>query len=106
MLNVLKNNDVVAVKFFAGEEFVAKIVKLELFRNVVVVSKPLSLVMTPQGAQFVPWIMTGIEDLTIDVDTNHAIVVPANNKVASAYIQVTTGIVSATNNGGGIIKPV
>lgn len=99
MLKLRTHNagDVVAVKFFSGEEFVAKVTEVNEFG--VIVKRPLALVMHQQGAQFIPWCLTAEDDQEYLITNAMAFIVPANKGVVTAYQKSTSAIVAPPSSG-------
>jgi len=91
----LKSGDVISIKIVTGEEVVTKLVS-EANGNLTV-SKPFVLGLTQEGVGFMPF-MLGVDDISEITLPSTAILAHAiaRKELKDAYIQNTTGIVTAS----------
>jgi hypothetical protein len=86
-----KKNDVISIKLTSGEEIIGRYV--EHIGTHVVLEKPMSLQMGPQGVGIAQFMFTMDLDSTIKLDQKHCMVIGKTVKpMADQYIQGTTGI--------------
>ena len=90
--NNFSTSDTVTVVLINGQEVVGRFVANNL--SGLSLRQPLTLVMSPQGAVFQQFTVTGDTDNTV-VIRQHAVsaVVKTNSEIASAYTNATSGIV-------------
>lgn len=90
----LKPGDVVSIKVITGEEIVTKLVS-DTNGNLTV-SKPFVLALSQEGVGFMPF-MLGVDEVSEITLPATAILAHANarKELKDAYIQQTTGIVTA-----------
>jgi hypothetical protein len=75
----------------SGEEFVAKIVKID--DGVIVIKQPVSTGVTPQGLQMMPSLLTANLDRDVLLYTSSIVMVSETREdVQTSYIKATTGI--------------
>ncbi len=85
---------VVAIKLISGDEIVGKIERLNATE--IVVSKPISIGITPQGVGFAPFMVSVVDDATLVFKLEQVITyAPAREEIKNAYIQSTSGITPA-----------
>ena len=91
----IEHGTVVSLKITSGEELVAK---LDAFgSDEVRLSKPFTLAVTPQGIAFVPFLIGADENAKVSIKHPNVIAItPSREEVKSAYIQQTSGLVTAS----------
>lgn len=87
----ISQDQVYTFKVVSGEEFVAKIVKIE--DGVIVIKQPVSTGVTPQGLQMMPSLLTANLDRDVLLYTSSIVMVSETREdVQTSYIKATTGI--------------
>lgn len=87
----ISQDQVYTFKVMSGEEFVAKIVKIE--DGVIVIKQPVSTGVTPQGLQMMPSLLTANLDRDVLLYTSSIVMVSETREdVQTSYIKATTGI--------------
>lgn len=84
-------NKTYTFKLASGEELIAKV--LEVFDDHIVISQPISTVISQQGLQMLPSLFSA--DIHADVRLNnnsYLMVTEPREDVADSYLQATTGI--------------
>lgn len=95
--------DIVAIKLITGDEVIAKL-KTDN-GNALVVSKPISIVMSPQGVVLLPFMIGANEDAEMVFSTAMVVTyVTARKELKDAYIGQTSGITPASGLPAGLIK--
>lgn len=93
-----KANDTVTVSLINGQELIGRYVKDDM--RAIVVKKPLTLVIGPQGAAFQPFTMTGNSDNEVDILLTAVVsVLPSRSEIATAYGAATSGLVVPESSG-------
>lgn len=78
-------------KLNSGEELIAKIV--EITRDNIVVSEPVSIAPTQQGMQMIPSMFTADPAAKITLNTNSvSLYAETEDSIKMKYIEATTGI--------------
>jgi hypothetical protein len=87
----ISSGDTITIKTTAGEEIVARLVEIK--PNSYVLSKPLSVMATPQGIGLGPMVFTVNPETKIELNT-HAVlfVAKTDSEMAKQYISSTTGL--------------
>ena len=84
-------NEIYTFKLLSGEEFVAKV--LELNVDHILIKQPISTVLSPQGLQMVPGLFSSNQDKNVRLNNSSwAMMAETREDVKSSYIQATTGI--------------
>jgi len=87
----ISQDQVYTFKVMSGEEFVAKIVKID--DGVIVIKQPVSTGVTPQGLQMMPSLLTANLDRDVLLYTSSIVMVSETREdVQTSYIKATTGI--------------
>lgn len=87
----ISQDQVYTFKVTSGEEFVAKIVKID--DGVIVIKQPVSTGVTPQGLQMMPSLLTANLDRDVLLYTSSIVMVSETREdVQTSYIKATTGI--------------
>lgn len=93
-----KLNDTVTVSLINGQELIGRYVKDDM--RSVVIKKPLTLVIGPQGAAFQPFTMTGNSDAEVDILLTAVVsVLQSRGEIATAYGAATSGLVVPESSG-------
>lgn len=86
-----KTGDTVSVKLISGEEVVGRIG--ELTQDVVILTKPMTFIMGPQGLGMVPYMFSAPQDAKIKIKESAIVaIVKTDENVNKQYIQQTTGL--------------
>jgi len=86
-----KTGDTVSVKLISGEEVVGRIG--ELAQDVVILTKPMTFIMGPQGLGMVPYMFSAPQDAKIKIKESAIVaIVKTDENVNKQYIQQTTGL--------------
>jgi hypothetical protein len=94
IIETLRPNDVISIKFNSGEEIIAKLVEEK--PTELVVKSPLSLTATPNGMGLTPFMFTVLPDSKYNLKLTGIIAIAKTEKdMASQYIQSTTGLAIA-----------
>jgi hypothetical protein len=84
------NGDVVSLKLLNGDEIIARFESAT--DEVIKLSKPLAITVSPQGLGMIPWVFLG-NDSDITLSKTHVFVMVASKKdAATQYRESTTGI--------------
>jgi len=87
----ITQDEVYTFKVVSGEEFVAKIVKIE--DGIIIIKQPVSTGVTPQGLQMMPSLLTANMDRDVLLYTASIVMVTETREdVQASYIKATTGI--------------
>lgn len=87
----IESNKVFVFKLNTGEEIVARVE--ELHSDYIVVSHPISMVVTQQGLQMVPTLFSANLESNVRLNNNSISMVSAPREdIADSYRQATTGI--------------
>jgi hypothetical protein len=87
----ISQDQVYTFKVMSGEEFVAKIVKID--EGVIVIKQPVSTGVTPQGLQMMPSLLTANLDREVLLYTTGIVMISETREdVQTSYIKATTGI--------------
>jgi hypothetical protein len=94
--NGFKKDCLVSFKLVNGEEIIARVE--EDGDEEYVISKPISLVPSPQGMAVVPYMLTA-ELSQVPLKKMHVMMAAeSSSEITSAYIQATTGITTINNS--------
>lgn len=86
----LKHGDIVSLKLINSDELIARFDSEN--NDEVVVEKPLSVAITPQGLGMMPWMFLGAKD-KVTIKKSHIFAyMNAKKDAADQYLQGTTGI--------------
>jgi hypothetical protein len=86
------SNDTVTVSLINGQELIGRYVKEDMYN--VIIKKPLTLVIGPQGAAFQPFTMTGNSDAEVNIRLSAVVsILSARGEIATAYSAATSGLV-------------
>lgn len=93
----VEKGSIVAMKLVTGDEIIAKVVAYNVGANTLTISKPIAVGMATNGTvAFIPYMLGSPEDAEITFNMNHVVThVNARDELKNAYIQNTTGIVTA-----------
>lgn len=87
----IKDNDTVTIKTIGGEEIVGKLVGT--FSDFYKISKPMKVMVTPQGIGLGPLAFTIHPDSKVDVmKTSVLFIAKTDSEMAKQYIASSTGI--------------
>ena len=87
----IETNEIYTFKLTTGEELVAKVI--EVNENHLVITQPISTVLSPQGLQMMPSLFSSNVDKSVQLNTSSwAMVAHTREDVRNSYIQATTGI--------------
>jgi hypothetical protein len=90
-----KTGDTVSLKLISGEEVVGRIG--EPTQDVVVLIKPMTFIMGPQGLGMVPYMFSAPQDTKIKIkDSAIVAIVKTDDQVNKQYLQQTTGLTLAS----------
>lgn len=90
----LEKGTIIAVKLITGDEIVGKLERLNATE--IVVSKPISIGLSPQGVAFAPFMVSAIDDVSLTFRLEQVIThTQAREEIKNAYIQSTSGITPA-----------
>jgi len=85
---------IVAVKLTSGDEIIGKIEVLNA--KEIVLSKPIAIGISQQGAGFAPFMVSASDDVVLTFKREHVITyTEAREEIKNAYIQSTSGITLA-----------
>lgn len=86
-----KTGDTVSVKLISGEEVVGRIG--EPANGEIVLTKPMTFIMGPQGLGMVPYMFSAPQDAKIKIKDNAVVaIVKTDEQVNKQYLQQTTGL--------------
>ena len=87
---------IISIKLVSGDELIAKLVALG--DKVMRVSKPIAVAMAPNGSvAFIPFMLGADEDAELSFELNKVVTyVTARKELRDAYIQNTSGLVTAS----------
>ena len=86
-----KTGDTVSLKLISGEEVVGRIG--DPTQDVVILTKPMTFIMGPQGLGMVPYMFSAPQDAKIKIkDSAIVAIVKTDDQVNKQYIQQTTGL--------------
>jgi hypothetical protein len=78
-------------KLNSGEELIAKVV--EITRDNIIVTEPVSIAPGQKGMQMIPSIFTGVPGANVTINTNSiALYTDTEDSIKDKYIEATTGI--------------
>lgn len=78
-------------KINSGEELIAKVV--EITRDNIIISDPVSVAPGPKGMQLIPSMFTADTEAKITLNTNSvSLYAPTEDSVKMKYVEATTGI--------------
>ena len=87
----ISQDEIYTFKVVSGEEFVAKIVKID--DGIIVIKSPVSTGMSQQGLQMMPSLLTANMDKDVLLYLHSLVMVTETREdVKSSYIKATTGI--------------
>jgi hypothetical protein len=87
----ITQDEIYTFKVVSGEEFVAKIVRVD--DGVLVIRNPVSTGVTPQGLQMMPSLLTANMDRDVLLYSSSIVMVSSTREdVQASYIKATTGI--------------
>jgi hypothetical protein len=87
----ISSGDTVTIKTTAGEEIVARLVDIK--PNSYVLSKPLSVMATPQGIGLGPMVFTVNPETKIELNMHSVLfIAKTDSEMAKQYISSTTGL--------------
>jgi len=87
----MENGKVYTFKLNSGEELIAKIV--DITRDNVIVTEPVSIAPTPQGMQMIPSLFTAEPKGNVTLNTNSiAFHADTEDSIKDKYLEATTGI--------------
>ena len=88
----LEKNDIYTLKLITGEEIVAK-VKEDDGSDTLIVTSPISTVVSQQGLQMVPTLFSANQDKSVTINKSSiAMVASPRDDVCASYVEATTGI--------------
>ncbi len=91
-------NDTVTVSLINGQELIGRYVKEDMYN--VIIKKPLTLAIGPQGAAFQPFTMTGNSDAEVSVRLSAVVsILPSRSEISTAYGAATSGLVVPETSG-------
>lgn len=86
-----KTGDTVSLKLVSGEEVVARLE--EDGADYIMISRPVSLGMGPQGPALTPFMLTSDSASNVKLKQQHVLAIGStNSQVKNQYLQATTGI--------------
>ncbi len=86
-----KAGDTVSAKLISGEEVVGRIG--ELAQDVVILTKPMTFIMGPQGLGMVPYMFSAPQDAKIKIKESAIVaIVKTDDQVNKQYLQQTTSL--------------
>jgi len=99
---------IISVKLVSGDELITKMVGLD--EKVIRISKPIAVAMAPNGSvAFIPFMLGADEDVELTINLAKIVTyVAARKELRDAYIQNTSGLVTAGANeftGGAGVAP-
>jgi hypothetical protein len=87
----ITQDEVYTFKVVSGEEFVAKIVKIE--DGMLIIRNPVSTGVTPQGLQMMPSLLTANLDHEVLLYPSSIVMISSTREdVQASYVKATTGI--------------
>jgi hypothetical protein len=87
----MKNGKVYTFKLNSGEELIAKIV--DITRDNIIVTEPVSIAPTQQGMQMIPSLFTAEPKGNVTLNTNSiAFYADTEDSIKDKYLEATTGI--------------
>jgi hypothetical protein len=87
----MENGKIYTLKLNSGEELIAKII--EITRDNVIVTEPVSIAPTQQGMQMIPSLFTAEPKGNVTINTNSiAFYADTEDSIKMKYIEATTGI--------------
>jgi hypothetical protein len=90
-----KTGDTVSLKLISGEEVVGRIG--EPTQDVVILTKPMTFIMGPQGLGMVPYMFSAPLDAKIKIkDSAIVAIVKTDDQVNKQYLQQTTNLTLAS----------
>ena len=92
------------LKLSCGDEIIGDVLEINDTLGIYRVSKPLRIVLTQQGIQFLPYPLVGPKDNVINIDIDHMVFESAiNPECESAYIETFSEIRLASPQQKGLI---
>jgi hypothetical protein len=86
-----KTGDTVSLKLISGEEVVGRIG--EPTQDVVILTKPMTFIMGPQGLGMVPYMFSAPKDAKIKIKENAIVaIVKTDDQINTQYIAQTTSL--------------
>lgn len=86
-----KSGDTVSLKLISGEEVVGRIG--EPTEGVVILTKPMTFIMGPQGLGMVPYMFSAPQDAKIKLKESAVVAITkTDDQVSKQYLQQTTGL--------------
>jgi hypothetical protein len=86
-----KSGDTVSLKLISGEEVVGRIG--DIAQDVVVLTKPMTFIMGPQGLGMVPYMFSAPQETKIKIKESAIVaIVKTDDQVNKQYIAQTTGL--------------
>jgi hypothetical protein len=86
-----KTGDTVSLKLISGEEVVGRVG--EPTQDVVVLTKPMTFIMGPQGLGMVPYMFSAPQDAKIKIKESAIVaIVKTDDQINKQYIQQTTSL--------------
>lgn len=93
--STIQNGTIISMKLTSGDEVIAKVVSQGT--GIVCVSKPIVLVMTPNGVAFMSFMIGADDNAQLTFNTDQILVMtPAREELKNAYIENTSGIIPAS----------
>jgi hypothetical protein len=87
----MENGKVYTFKLNSGEELIAKIV--DITRDNIIITEPVSIAPTPQGMQMIPSLFTAEPKGNVTLNTNSiAFHADTEDGLKDKYLEATTGI--------------
>jgi hypothetical protein len=87
----MENGKVYTFKLNSGEELIAKIV--DITRDNIIVTEPVSIAPTQQGMQMIPSLFTAEPKGNVTLNTNSiAFYADTEDSIKDKYLEATTGI--------------
>jgi len=93
----IEKGSIIAIKLVTGDELVAKVVSHDVGADSLVISRPIAVGMAPNGSvAFIPFMLGAAEHVEITLNMDKIVAhTTAREELKNAYIQNTTGIVTA-----------
>jgi hypothetical protein len=86
-----KTGDTVSLKLISGEEVVGRVG--DPTQDVVVLTKPMTFIMGPQGLGMVPYMFSAPQDAKIKIKESAIVaIVKTDDQINKQYIQQTTSL--------------
>lgn len=86
-----KTGDTVSLKLISGEEVVGRVG--ETTDGVIILTKPMTFIMGPQGLGMVPYMFSAPQDAKIKIkDSAVVAIIKTDEQVSKQYIAQTTGL--------------